>query len=257
MAEPAGETSLSRRVMITRNDFAQGNIFPDNPRRLLLRTPATEKSHPGGFCIKTVEIRLSTEKEILIDLVEERTILGKPAPCRSGSAIAPRLVPFGEAVTDVFDGGRTQVRGHATADFVHSVGSNVEAFIGQRGKTVYSRLAHSSDAFHKLPSVGVLKKGDVETRAQIGAVLSQVSGKMMEDCGAISSDGRLIMKATSQPLYRGTYGDYENMLRGKIETPLQVHMASSSDVAALAPRNGSTSMTLATQLKQCYHSRVN
>ena len=36
-----------------------------------------EKNHSGGCYFKTVEIRMSEEKEIFIDLIEEHTILGK------------------------------------------------------------------------------------------------------------------------------------------------------------------------------------
>ena len=65
-----------------------------------------------------------------------------------------------------------------------------------------------------LPGTEPLKKDDVvETRAQINAVLNQVSGKMVEVCGIISRDGPPIMEITSQFLSRGTYTHYGNTFR--------------------------------------------
>jgi fatty acid synthase subunit beta len=41
------------------------------------------------------------------------------------------------------------------------------------------------------------------------------------------------MEVTSQFLYRGTYTDYENTFQRKVETPIQVHLATTKDVAVL------------------------
>ncbi|PUU81782.1 fatty acid synthase beta subunit dehydratase [Tuber borchii] len=305
----AGETYSWRHALFTSDVFVQGNKFQDNPIRRIFapahgmvveitdaRNPAKtvitvkEKNHSGGSYVKTVEIRISKEKEILIALIEERTMLGKPVslPLRfryhpeTGTAsirevmegrndkikefyyrlwFGDEKVPLDAAVTDVFDGGCAQVTGQAIADFVHAVGNNGEAFVERPGKTVYApmdfaivvgwkaiikaifpkaidgdllKLVHLSNSFRMLPGAEPLKKDDVvETRAQINAVLNQVSGKMVEVCGTISRDGRPIMEVTSQFLYRGTYTDYENTFQRKIETPMQVHMASSRDVAVL------------------------
>jgi fatty acid synthase subunit beta len=165
------------------------------------------------------------------------------------------------SVTEVFEGDQTTVTAQAIADFVHAVGNNGEAFVQRPGKTVYApmdfaivvgwkaimkaifpkdidgdllRLVHLSNSFRMLPGADPLKKDDVvDTNAQINAVLNQDSGKMVEVCGTISRDGCPIMEVTSQFLYRGTYTDYENTFQRKVETPMQVHLSSSKDVAVL------------------------
>ncbi|KAL7270274.1 beta subunit of fatty acid synthetase [Rhizina undulata] len=170
-------------------------------------------------------------------------------------------MPSDAAVTDVFEGGSTKVTGQAIADFVHAVGNNGEAFVERPGKTVFApmdfaivvgwkaiikaifpkaidgdllRLVHLSNSFRMLPGAEPLKKDDVvDTKAQINAVLNQESGKMVEVCGTISREGRPVMEVVSQFLYRGVYTDYENTFQRKIETPMQVHLATTKDVAVL------------------------
>lgn len=56
---------------------------------------------------------------------------------------------------------------------------------------------------------------------------------MVEVCGTISRDGKPVMEVTSQFLYRGTYTDFENTFQRKDETPIQVHLATTKDVAVL------------------------
>jgi len=63
----------------------------------------------------------------------------------------------------------------------------------------------------------------------MNAVFNQASGKMVEACGAILRDWRH-KEHTSQFLYWGAYRDHKNAFQRKIETPMQVHMASSRDV---------------------------
>ena len=94
----AGETYSWRHALFTSDIFVQGNKFQDNPMRRIfapahgmvvemtnardpVRTVITvkEKSHSGGCYVKTLKIRMLEENEILIDLIEERTMLGKPA----------------------------------------------------------------------------------------------------------------------------------------------------------------------------------
>ena len=41
------------------------------------------------------------------------------------------------------------------------------------------------------------------------------------------------MEVTSQFLYRGTYTDYENTFQRRVETPVEVHLSSTKDVAVL------------------------
>ncbi|KAH8145050.1 uncharacterized protein LAJ45_10961 [Morchella importuna] len=170
-------------------------------------------------------------------------------------------VPLDASVTDVFEGGQSTVTGQAIADFVHAVGNNGEAFVERPGKTVYApmdfaivvgwkaiikaifprtidgdllRLVHLSNSFRMLPGAEPLQKDDVvDTKAHINSVLNQPSGKMVEVCGTISRGGRPVMEVISQFLYRGVYTDYENTFQRKVETPMQVTLTSSKDVAVL------------------------
>ena len=164
-------------------------------------------------------------------------------------------------VTSTFDGGSETITGEAISDFVHAVGNTGEAFVDRPGKTVYApmdfaivigwkaitkpifprtidgdllKLVHLSNQFRMIPGAEPLKKGDeVSTTAQINAIINQQSGKMVEVCGTIKRDGKAVMEVTSQFLYRGTYTDFKNTFQRKIETPAQVHLATSRDVAVL------------------------
>ncbi|KAH7353449.1 fatty acid synthase subunit beta dehydratase [Plectosphaerella cucumerina] len=164
-------------------------------------------------------------------------------------------------VSSKFDGGKAVITGEDINDFVHAVGNTGEAFVERPGKTVFApmdfaivvgwkaitkpifprtidgdllKLVHLSNAFRMLPGAEPLKKGDeVETTAQINAVINQESGKMVEVCGTISRDGEAVMEVTSQFLYRGAYTDYENTFQRKTETPVQLHLATTKDVAVL------------------------
>ncbi|KAK5998239.1 Fatty acid synthase subunit beta [Cladobotryum mycophilum] len=164
-------------------------------------------------------------------------------------------------VTSKFDGGSTTITSEAINDFVHAVGNTGEAFVDRPGKTVYApmdfaivlgwkaitkpifprtidgdllKLVHLSNGFRMIPGAEPLKKGDeVSTTAQINAVINQDSGKMVEVCGTITRDGKPVMEVTSQFLYRGAYTDYENTFQRKMETPVQVHLTTTKDVAIL------------------------
>ncbi|KAL6898162.1 beta subunit of fatty acid synthase [Trichoderma evansii] len=164
-------------------------------------------------------------------------------------------------VTSKFDGGSTTITAEAINDFVHAVGNTGEAFVDRPGKIMYApmdfaivlgwkaitkpifprtidgdllKLVHLSNGFRMIPGAEPLKKGDeVSTTAQINAVINQDSGKMVEVCGTISRDGKPVMEVTSQFLYRGTYSDFENTFQRKDETPVQVHLATTKDVAVL------------------------
>ncbi|EGU73921.1 hypothetical protein FOXB_15568, partial [Fusarium oxysporum f. sp. conglutinans Fo5176] len=164
-------------------------------------------------------------------------------------------------VTAKFDGGKTTITGEAINDFVHAVGNHGEAFVDRPGKTVYApmdfaivigwkaitkpifprtidgdllKLVHLSNQFRMIPGAEPLKKGDeVSTTAQINAVINQEAGKMVEVCGTLVRDGKPVMEVTSQFLYRGTYTDYENTFQRKVETPIQLYLATTRDVAIL------------------------
>lgn len=170
-------------------------------------------------------------------------------------------VPFDTPPTSTFDGGRATVTSRAIADFVHAVGNTGEAFVERPGKEVFApmdfaivvgwkaitkpifpraidgdllKLVHLSNGFRMVPGAQPLKKGDIlETTAQINAVINQESGKMVEVCGTIKRDGEAVMQVTTQFLYRGPYTDFENTFQRKDETPMQIHLGSSKDVAVL------------------------
>ena len=173
-------------------------------------------------------------------------------------------IPLDTPITSVFEGGRATVTGKAIADFVHAVGNNGEAFVERPGKVVYApmdfaivvgwkaitkaifpkaidgdllRLVHLSNSFRMYPGAEPLQKDDVvETTAQINAVLNQDSGKNVEVCGTITRDGKPVMDVVSQFLYRGSYNDFENTFQRKVETPMQLHLKTTKDVAALKSR---------------------
>ncbi|KAK4236035.1 acyl transferase domain-containing protein [Achaetomium macrosporum] len=167
-------------------------------------------------------------------------------------------------VASKFDGGKTVITGEAINEFVHAVGNTGEAFIDRPGKTMYApmdfaivvgwkaitkpifprtidgdllKLVHLSNQFRMMPGAEPLKKGDeVHTTAQINAVINQESGKMVEVCGTITRDGKPVMEVTSQFLYRGVYSDFENTFQRKVETPMQVHLATYKDVEVLCSK---------------------
>lgn len=169
--------------------------------------------------------------------------------------------PFDASVTSTFEGGRATVTSEAINDFVHAVGNTGEAFVERPGKEVFApmdfaivvgwkaitkpifpraidgdllKLVHLSNGFRMIPGAEPLKKGEVlDTTAQINAVINQDSGKMVEVCGTISRNGEPVMEVTSQFLYRGAYDDYENTFQRKVETPMEVHLATTKDVAIL------------------------
>ncbi|KAI9805514.1 MAG: hypothetical protein M1825_000765 [Sarcosagium campestre] len=170
-------------------------------------------------------------------------------------------VPFDAAVTEKFQGGSATVTSQAIQDFVHAVGNTGEAFVERPGKEIFApmdfaivvgwkaitkpifpkaidgdllKLVHLSNGFRMLPGAEPLKNGDsVSTTAQINAVINQDSGKMVEVCGTIMRDGAAVMEVTSQFLYRGGYDDFENTFQRKDEMPMQLHLASSREVAVL------------------------
>jgi fatty acid synthase subunit beta len=304
----AGTTYSWRHAFFTTDVFVQGKRFQTNPTARILaptRGMAVEITHPqdpsktvitvkepyhGGKYVKTVEISLSSNKEIVLSLFEERTALKKAValPLRftyhPDVGYAPihevmdarndrikefyykiwfgdEVCPFDAKVISKFDGGEATVTSEAINDFVHAVGNTGEAFVERPGKEVWApmdfaivvgwkaitkpifpraidgdllKLVHLSNGFRMLPGAEPLKKGDVvNTTAQINAVINQEAGKMVEVCGTITRDGEAVMEVTSQFLYRGAYTDFENTFQRKTETPMNIHLATTKDVAIL------------------------
>ena len=304
----AGKTYSWRYALFSTEVFVQGQRFQTNPMRRIFspthgmlveivspNEPSLtiinlkEPSH-GGKMVRTAEIKMAGNNELVVNMFEERTAEGRAValPLRftyhpeTGYAPIKEVMegrndrikefyfriwfgdercPFDTPTTSEFDGGTATVTSRAIADFVHAVGNTTEAFAERPGKQVFApmdfaivigwkaitkpifpraingdllKLVHLSNGFRMMPGAEPLKNGDVlDTRAQINAIINQDSGKMVEVCGTITRDGKAVMEVTSQFLYRGIYNDFENTFQRKEETPMQVHLTSTKDVAVL------------------------
>ncbi|KAF2712252.1 beta subunit of fatty acid synthase [Pleomassaria siparia CBS 279.74] len=304
----AGTSYSWRHAFFTTDVFVQGQRFQTNPTaRIFAPTSGMmiEITHPqdpsktvitvkepyhGGKHVKTVEVSLSRNREIVLSMYEERTALKKAVALPLKFTYHPEVgyapihevmearndrikdfyykiwfgdeaCPFDATVTSKFDGGQATVTSEAINDFVHAVGNTGEAFVERPGKEVWApmdfaivvgwkaitkpifpraidgdllKLVHLSNGFRMLPGAEPLKKGDVvDTTAQINAVVNQESGKMVEVCGTITRNGEPVMEVTSQFLYRGAYTDFENTFQRQAEKPMNIHLATTKDVAIL------------------------
>ena len=304
----AGKAYSWRYAMFTTEVFVQGQRFQTNPfQRIFAPTKGmlVEILHPkdpgktainvkevshSGKMVRTVEVLMTNQKEIAVNLFEERTAECKAvtlplkftyhpeagyAPIREVMEgrndrikefyyriwFGDEKVPFETPATSTFEGGRGVVTSQKIADFVHAVGNTGEAFVDRPGKEVFApmdfaivvgwkaitkpifprsidgdllKLVHLSNGFRMVPSAEPLKNGDVvSTTAQINAVINQDSGKKVEVCGTIKRKGKPVMVVTTQFLYRGAYSDFGNTFERKDETPMQIHLGSSKDVAVL------------------------
>ena len=304
----AGKAYSWRYAMFTTEVFVQGQRFQTNPfQRIFAPTKGmlVEILHPkdpaktainvkevshSGKMVKTVEVLMTNQKEIAVNLFEERTAECKAVPLPLKFTYHPEAgyapirevmegrndrikefyyriwfgdekVPFETPATSTFEGGRGVVTSQKIADFVHAVGNTGEAFVDRPGKEVFApmdfaivvgwkaitkpifprsidgdllKLVHLSNGFRMIPGAEPLKNGDVvSTTAQINAVINQDSGKKVEVCGTIMRKGKPVMVVTTQFLYRGAYSDFGNTFERKDETPMQIHLGSSKDVAVL------------------------
>ena len=304
----AGRSYSWRHAFFTTDVFVQGARYQNNPLRRILkptRGMVVEIAHPkdptktaitvrevtqSGRLVKTLDIGVVGENEILMNMWEERTAEGDAVALpfkfvyhpETGYApihevmdgrndrikefyyriwFAEREVPFDTPTTNTFDGGKATITNTDVADFVHAVGNTGEAFVDRPGKEVFApmdfaivvgwkaitkpifpraiygdllKLVHLSNGFRMIPGAEPLKVGDeLSTSAQINAVVNQDSGKMVEVCGTITRRGKPVMQVTSQFLYRGNYTDFENTFQRKDETPMQVTLNASKDVAVL------------------------
>ncbi|KAJ5736629.1 uncharacterized protein N7483_001754 [Penicillium malachiteum] len=242
---------------------------PNDPAKSVI---SVREPYQSGKMVKTVEAKMNENGQISLTMFEGRTAEGGVVPLtflftyHPETGYAPirevmgdrndrikefyyriwfgnKDVPFDTPTTATFSGGRETITSQAVADFVHAVGNTGEAFVDRPGKEpIFPRtidgdllkLVHLSNGFKMVPGAEPLKVGDVlDTTAQINAVINQESGKMVEVCGTIERDGKPIMHVTSQFLYRGAYTDFENTFQRKDEVPMQVHLATSRDVAIL------------------------
>ena len=281
------QTNPLKRIFAPTRGMLVEIIQPKNPEKTVIIVK--EPSHSGRM-VKTVEISIKNQKEISIDLLEERTAEGKavPLPLRftyhPEAGYAPirevmegrndrikefyyriwfgnEKVPFDVPATSTFEGGQATVNSQAIADFVHAVGNTSEAYVERPGKEVLApmdfaivvgwkaitkpifprsidgdllKLVHLSNGFRMVPGAEPLKQGDVvSTTAQINSVINRDAGKMVEVSGTIKRKGKPVMVVTTQFLYRGAYSDFGNTFERKDETPMQLHLGSSKDVAVL------------------------
>ena len=281
------QTNPLKRIFAPTRGMLVEIIQPENPEKTVIIVK--EPSHSGRM-VKTVEISTKNQKEISINLLEERTAEGKAVPLPLKFTYHPEAgyapirevmesrndrikefyyriwfgnekVPFDAPATSNFEGGQATVTSQAIADFVHAVGNTSEAYVERPGKEVLApmdfaivvgwkaitkpifprsidgdllKLVHLSNGFRMVPGAEPLKQGDVvSTTAQINAVINRDAGKMVEVSGTIKRKGKPVMVVTTQFLYRGAYSDFDNTFERKDETPMQLHLASSKDVAVL------------------------
>ncbi|ODV81559.1 S-acyl fatty acid synthase thioesterase [Suhomyces tanzawaensis NRRL Y-17324] len=158
-------------------------------------------------------------------------------------------------------GDEVAITGQDISEFTHAIGNKCEAFVSRPGKQSLApmdfaivvgwkaiikaifpksidgdllKLVHLSNGYKMVPGASPLKQGEVITsKAEIKAVLNQASGKMVEVVGTLYREGEPVMEVTSQFLYRGEYSDYENTFQKVAETPAQISLNSSKDLAIL------------------------
>jgi fatty acid synthase subunit beta len=183
----AGTTYSWRHAFFTADIFVQGKRFQTNPtQRIFAPTPGmmVEISNPSepaktvitvkepstaGKYTTTIEVSLSGNNEIVLNMIEERTALKKPAALSLRFTYRPEVghapihevmdarndrikefyykiwfgdetCPFDAPVSAKFDGGRATVTSEAINDFVHAVGNTGEAFVDRPGKEVFAPM---------------------------------------------------------------------------------------------------------------------
>lgn len=183
----AGNEFSWRYALFTAEIFVQGQRFQTNPLQRLFapskgmlveifnpedhsKTFVTVREpSQSGKMVRTIEITIADNTEILIKLFEERTASGYAvflplkftyhpeagyAPIREVMEgrndrikefyykiwFGDEEVPFDTPATSTFDGGRAIVTSQAIADFVHAVGNTGEAFVDRPGKEVFAPM---------------------------------------------------------------------------------------------------------------------
>ena len=183
----AGKAYSWRYAMFTTEVFVQGQRFQTNPfQRIFAPTKGmlVEILHPkdpvrtfinvkevshSGKMVKSVEVIMTNQKEIVVNLFEERTAEGKAVPLPLKFTYHPEAgyapirevmqgrndrikefyyriwfgnekVPFETPATSTFEGGRATVTSQKIADFVHAVGNTGEAFVDRPGKEVFAPM---------------------------------------------------------------------------------------------------------------------
>ncbi|KAG0203436.1 3-oxoacyl-[acyl-carrier-protein] synthase [Mortierella sp. GBA30] len=166
-----------------------------------------------------------------------------------------------DAFTEKFICNGEQVNTPEIKEFCQAVGNQAELYVERRQKVVYApmdfaivvgwksiikaifpksidgdllKLVHLSNGFRMLDGAESLKQGDiVDTVAEINAVVNNDSGKLVQVKGVVLREGKRVMEVTSEFLYRGTFTDYQNTFQKTVETPVEVKLTSTKDVAVL------------------------
>ncbi|KZF21194.1 fatty acid synthase subunit beta dehydratase [Xylona heveae TC161] len=183
----AGRSYSWRHALFTADVFLQGQKFQTNPMRRIFAPShgmVVEIAHPNepartvisvkelassGLYVQTLGVSLNSDKEIVVNMIEHRTALGKPvalpfrftyhpetgyAPIREVMEdrndrikefyyrvwFGDESVPFDTPVTSTFEGGRATITGQAIGDFVHAVGNTGESFVDRPGKEVFAPM---------------------------------------------------------------------------------------------------------------------
>ncbi|EGV63242.1 beta subunit of fatty acid synthetase [Yamadazyma tenuis] len=164
-------------------------------------------------------------------------------------------------VSKIIEGEEITINAQDISEFTHAIGNKSEAFVSRNGKESYApmdfaivigwkaiinaifprtvdgdllKLVHLSNGYKMIPGAKLLKNGDkVASKAEIKSVLNQASGKMVEVIGTIYRENKPVMEVTSQFLYRGDYKDFENTFSKITETPYEIKINNSKDLAIL------------------------
>ncbi|KAJ9080881.1 fatty acid synthase alpha subunit Lsd1 [Entomophthora muscae] len=96
------------------------------------------------------------------------------------------------------------------------------------------KLVHLSNGFTMVEGASPLQSGDVvDTHARLASVVNNASGKMVHVKATVKRNGNDIMQVDSQFLYRGVFTDFENTFRNSDETPMEITLPTSKDIAVL------------------------
>jgi fatty acid synthase subunit beta len=182
----AGRAYSWRHAFFTSDVFVQGQRFQSNPTARMFapthgmvvsvsnpndpsKTVITIEEPWQGKMVKTLDVAMTGEKELALNLWEHRNTLGKPvalpfkftyhpetgyAPIREimegrndrikqfyyNVWFGDEQVPYDTPVTSKFDGGVATITREAIADFVHAVGNTGEAFVDRPNKEVYAPM---------------------------------------------------------------------------------------------------------------------
>ncbi|KAI9880706.1 MAG: beta subunit of fatty acid synthetase [Pleopsidium flavum] len=184
----AGETYSWRRALFTTDFIVQGDkvvanpirrifvpawdvtveiTFPDEPRKTVIKV--RENSDAGGSMTDVIEVRVTSETDILLTLFVSENNTGRNvglplkftyhpdagfAPIREVMegrndrikefyhclSFGDQFVHRNASLTDSFSGGTFTVKRQAVADFVHAIGNFGEAYVNGNGKDVYAPM---------------------------------------------------------------------------------------------------------------------